>query len=178
MPDSATEPNSITSDVSNSIIPNAKTKHSTPLPAKHSNTVNNNNNNSRYPNTTKPQNPLYGQGAVFPNQNHYESTLNRRSPDGKDNEAYLLEDKKMANNNNPQKIGNDISTEIFSASNENGKINVQVTVLVGEFLFILIFCLLAFCMCYVLKAFKLIEVMTPGKKGNKIRLPTKHNFYA
>lgn len=76
---------------------------------------------------------MYGQGTVFPNQNHYESTLNRRSPDGKDNEAYLLEDKKMANNNNPQKIGNDISTEIFSASNENGKINVQVTVLVGEF---------------------------------------------
>lgn len=30
------------------------------------------------------------------------------------------------------KIGNDISTEIFSASNDNGKINVQVTVLVGE----------------------------------------------
>lgn len=32
-----------------------------------------------------------------------------------------------------QRIGNDISTEIFSASNDNGKINVQVTVLVGEF---------------------------------------------
>lgn len=36
-------------------------------------------------------------------------------------------------NANHQKIGNDISTEIFSASNDNGKINVQVTVLVGEF---------------------------------------------
>lgn len=150
VPDSATEPNSITSDVSNSILPTTKTKHSTPLPAKHSNTVNNN-NNPRYPNTTKPQNPLYGQGTVFPHQNHYESTLNRRSPDGKDNEAYLLEDKKMANNNNPQKIGNDISTEIFSASNENGKINVQVTVLVGEFLFILFFVCLLFCMCFFLK---------------------------
>lgn len=31
-----------------------------------------------------------------------------------------------------KKFGNDISTEIFSASNENGKINVQVTVLVGK----------------------------------------------
>lgn len=74
----------------------------------------------------------------------------------------------MANNNNPQKIGNDISTEIFSASNENGKINVQVTVLVGEFLFILFFVCLLFCMCFFLKAFKLIEVMiaiaTPQKK--------------
>ncbi|KAG4066558.1 hypothetical protein HA402_007194 [Bradysia odoriphaga] len=131
VPDSTTEPNSITSDVSNSILPNTKTKHSTPsLPTKHPNNTVNNNNNPRYPATAKPQNPLYGQGTVFPSQNHYESTLNRRSPDGKDNEAYLLEDKKMANNNNPQKIGNDISTEIFSASNENGKINVQVTVLV------------------------------------------------
>lgn len=32
--------------------------------------------------------------------------------------------------------GHDISTEIFSASNDNGKINVQVTVLVGEFIII------------------------------------------
>lgn len=70
----------------------------------------------------------------------------------------------MANNNNPQKIGNDISTEIFSASNENGKINVQVTVLVGEFLFILFFVCLLFCMCFFLKAFKLIEVMAPNEK--------------
>lgn len=31
-----------------------------------------------------------------------------------------------------KKFGNDISTEIFSASNDNGKINVQVTVLVGK----------------------------------------------
>lgn len=37
-----------------------------------------------------------------------------------------------------QKIGNDISTEIFSTSNDNGKINVQVTVLVGEFAFYLV----------------------------------------
>lgn len=58
-----------------------------------------------------------------------------------------------ANNNNPQKLGNDISTEIFSASNDNGKINVQVTVLVGEFynlffffvLFMIFFCLFIFC---------------------------------
>lgn len=68
----------------------------------------------------------------------------RRSPDGKDNEAFLLAEERKAsvvvhNNNNNNtinstKLGTDISTEIFSnASNDNGKINVQVTVLVGEF---------------------------------------------
>lgn len=42
----------------------------------------------------------------------------------------------MATNNNGglQKNG-DISTGVFSTTNENGKINVQVTVLVGECLF-------------------------------------------
>lgn len=84
----------------------------------------------------------------------YETTV-RKSPEGKDNDSYHIEDTKgrisannsLAKHNNngqvaagsnginagQQKIGNDISTEIFSASNDNGKINVQVTVLVGEF---------------------------------------------
>lgn len=79
----------------------------------------------------------------------------RKSPEGKDNDSIRLEDNKLSrdtlqkyhdtntklidqqkyrdNSGNQQKIGNDISTEIFSASNDNGKINVQVTVLVGEF---------------------------------------------
>lgn len=71
----------------------------------------------------------------------------RKSPEGKDNDSFRLEDNKSSakdshakyhdpNNkliDQHQRIGNDISTEIFSASNDNGKINVQVTVLVGEF---------------------------------------------
>lgn len=83
----------------------------------------------------------------------------RKSPEGKDNDSLRYEDNKSTketiqkyhdvtnakaidqqkyrenSNANHQKIGNDISTEIFSASNDNGKINVQVTVLVGEFQF-------------------------------------------
>lgn len=88
----------------------------------------------------------------------YDTAL-RKSPEGKDSETFVVEDKSLlvhnanslsSHNNNGvatsgnvasatlpahQKIGNDISTEIFSASNDNGKINVQVTVLVGEFCF-------------------------------------------
>lgn len=76
------------------------------------------------------------------------SSVMRKSPEGKDNDSFRLEDnskpakesqQKYHEPNNKlidqhQRIGNDISTEIFSASNDNGKINVQVTVqLVGEF---------------------------------------------
>ncbi|XP_055312649.1 protein phosphatase 1 regulatory subunit 16A isoform X2 [Sitodiplosis mosellana] len=70
----------------------------------------------------------------------------RKSPEGKDNDSFRLEDNKPSakdaqskyhdpNNkliDQHQRIGNDISTEIFSASNDNGKINVQVTVLVDQ----------------------------------------------
>lgn len=79
----------------------------------------------------------------------YENGCNvmRKSPEGKDNDSNRLEDDKLSKdtqqqkyndpnnklNDQHQRIGNDISTEIFSASNDNGKINVQVTVLVGEF---------------------------------------------
>ncbi|XP_031640408.1 protein phosphatase 1 regulatory subunit 16A isoform X2 [Contarinia nasturtii] len=93
------------------------------------------------------------------NNSHYESTIGinsssyenegssvmRKSPEGKDNDSLRLEDSKPSKESQPnyhdpnnklidqqhQRIGNDISTEIFSASNDNGKINVQVTVLVG-----------------------------------------------
>lgn len=74
------------------------------------------------------------------------SSVMRKSPEGKDNDSFRMEDKlggkdashkyhETANKliDQHQRIGNDISTEIFSASNDNGKINVQVTVLVGEF---------------------------------------------
>lgn len=81
--------------------------------------------------------------------NVFDSTL-RKSPEGKDNDALLSEGEKTVtggnvppiinhNNNSTnalvaghKKFGNDISTEIFSTSNDNGKINVQVTVLVGK----------------------------------------------
>lgn len=147
VPDSTTEPNSITSDITDSVRPNSKLKNLTPpLNNSNNNITNNNHQPHRYQNsaTTKPQNPLYGQTTSYPPNHLYDTTLSRRSPEGKDNEAFHVEqDKKLiaataaataVNNNNSQKMGNDISTEIFSASNENGKINVQVTVLVGEFL--------------------------------------------
>lgn len=156
-PDSTTEPNSIASDITDSVRPNNKIKNNSTPPlltnnGTNNNLTNNNNNHQshRYPNSvvaTKPQNPLYGQTTSYPPNHLYDTTLSRRSPEGKDNEAFHIEqDKKIisannaaavaaaVNNNNSQKMGNDISTEIFSASNENGKINVQVTVLVGEFL--------------------------------------------
>lgn len=145
------------------------------------NTSNNNNTKRKLSasSETKPQNPLYttagsgstvkypinGSGAVVggSGSHHYESALNRRSPEGKDFDSLYADhhmDKARSshgsnsiksgvsggttvNNNNSQKMGNDLlSTEIFSALNDNGKINVQVTVLVGEFFFyILIFVL-------------------------------------
>lgn len=75
--------------------------------------------------------------------NETENGTIRKSPEGKDNDALRHEDNKLTRdamqkyrenngNGNHQKIGNDISTEIYSTSNDNGKINVQVTVLVGE----------------------------------------------
>lgn len=88
----------------------------------------------------------------------FDAALSRRSPDGTDNDAYLLAEEQLKptsahnggnnnhinNNNNTSatasvgKMGNDnISAEIFSTSNDNGKINVQVTVLVGESVFCL-----------------------------------------
>lgn len=85
--------------------------------------------------------------------NETENGAIRKSPEGKDNDAIRHEDNKLTrdaamqkyrenngNGNQHPKIGNDISTEIFSTSNDNGKINVQVTVLVGEALFSFIFC--------------------------------------
>lgn len=80
--------------------------------------------------------------------NDTENGAIRKSPEGKDNDALRHEDNKSARNNtkkyrenngNHPKIGNDVSTEIFSTSNDNGKINVQVTVLVGEVSFSLPF---------------------------------------
>lgn len=105
----------------------------------------------------------------------FDAALSRRSPDGTDNDAYLLAEEQLKpanhhhngggggsggaggnhnnNNNNSTsataaigKMGNDnISAEIFSTSNDNGKINVQVTVLVGES----VFCSVRFCCCWL-----------------------------
>lgn len=98
-------------------------------------------NNNRTGIVTTAQNPLYEKSTAYPNHQHYDSALNRYSPEGKDSESVLLAEKNKnqqlatVNNNNSQKLGNEISTEFFSASNDNGQINVQVTVLVGEFYF-------------------------------------------
>lgn len=85
------------------------------------------------------QNPLYnGSSKVYP-QNNYETALNRRSPEGEDSERYAVEKSQtiMMNNNKGGVgggggVGSEVSTGIFQTSNENGKINVQVTVLVGK----------------------------------------------
>ncbi|XP_059608857.1 protein phosphatase 1 regulatory subunit 16A isoform X2 [Phlebotomus argentipes] len=101
------------------------------------------NNNTRYPQS----NLAYGatQSSISTNPNHVDgsptASHNRRSPEGKDNEMgslqYMAEDgKKVVNNNalvsqrNSAASSADLAaTEIYTASNENGKINVQVTVL-------------------------------------------------
>lgn len=89
--------------------------------------------------------------------NDAENGAIRKSPEGKDNDTLRHEDNKLTrsttnkyreNNGNHPKIGNDISTEIFSTSNDNGKINVQVTVLVGEASFSLSFSFV--CVCFFL----------------------------
>lgn len=110
-----------------------------------SGTANNNNNNRLVPVTTKstaPQNPLYNHTtAAYTSQNSYDASINRRSPEGEDNESYAMveqsNNKKMGMMNNntqqpqqQQHSSGEVSTGIFQASNENGKINVQVTVLV------------------------------------------------
>lgn len=160
----------------------------------------NNNHNMRYPNPVPAINTMSSKTTSKNNASHHYSHLQststtittstanttgaysnskciydgtvRKSPEGKDNDSYHVEDKRIvsrsvsgvSNNSNyntnsaghslnsissngnrnsltnstaagHQKIGNDISTEIFSTSNDNGKINVQVTVLVGEFAF-------------------------------------------
>lgn len=103
------------------------------------------------------------------------SSALRKSPEGKDNDSFRIEDNKLSrdqqkyqdnnklleqqkyrennaiNAGGHPKIGNDISTEIFSASNDNGKINVQVTVLVGEFEFD--FCSFVFVFCFFICVF-------------------------
>lgn len=132
-----TEPNSLTSENQNSINSNQQTSpNQQPIVPNNNNISNNNNNtnnnNTRYPTTPKSQNPLYGQTpTTYPTT--YDTTI-RRSPEGKDNDSFVPEDNnKLSTNNNGglQKNG-DISTGIFSTTNENGKINVQVTVLVGK----------------------------------------------
>lgn len=128
-----TEPNSLTSENQNSINSN-QTSPNIPIVPNNNNISNNNNNtnnnNTRYPTLPKSQNPLYGQTPTYPTT--YDTTI-RRSPEGKDNDSFVPEDKLTTNNNGLQKNG-DISTGIFSTKNENGKINVQVTVLVGKYI--------------------------------------------
>ncbi|GAB0095706.1 protein phosphatase 1 regulatory subunit 16A [Sergentomyia squamirostris] len=113
------------------------------------------NNNTRcYPQSTNlgyNSTTTYGvtQSAISTNPNHIDgsptASHNRRSPEGKDNDmshhhlGYLNEEttKKMLANNNALALQRNsggssadlTAAEIYTASNENGKINVQVTVL-------------------------------------------------
>ncbi|XP_055693229.1 protein phosphatase 1 regulatory subunit 16A isoform X1 [Lutzomyia longipalpis] len=111
----------------------------------------NNNNNTRYPqsNLTFASATAFSstQSSISTNPNHIDgsptASHNRRSPEGKDNEmsslGYMTEDstkKMLVNNNalvsqrNSAASSTDLTaTEFYTASNENGKINVQVTVL-------------------------------------------------
>ncbi|XP_055693234.1 protein phosphatase 1 regulatory subunit 16A isoform X3 [Lutzomyia longipalpis] len=113
----------------------------------------NNNNNTRYPqsNLTFASATAFSstQSSISTNPNHIDgsptASHNRRSPEGKDNEmsslGYMTEDstkKMLVNNNalvsqrNSAASSTDLTaTEFYTASNENGKINVQVTVLFG-----------------------------------------------
>ncbi|XP_055705415.1 protein phosphatase 1 regulatory subunit 16A isoform X2 [Phlebotomus papatasi] len=108
------------------------------------------NNNTRYPQSNLSYGTQMGfstaQSSISTNPNHIDgsptASHNRRSPEGKDNEmsslGYMQEDSKkmLVNNNalasqrNSAASSADLTaTEIYTASNENGKINVQVTVL-------------------------------------------------
>uniref|UniRef100_A0A1L8DND3 Protein phosphatase 1 regulatory subunit 16A n=1 Tax=Nyssomyia neivai TaxID=330878 RepID=A0A1L8DND3_9DIPT len=111
----------------------------------------NNNNDTRYSKSNlayAPATPFTGtQSSISTNPNHIDgsptASHNRRSPEGKDNEmsslGYMTEDstkKMLVNNNalvsqrNSAASSTDLTaTEFYTASNENGKINVQVTVL-------------------------------------------------
>jgi hypothetical protein len=105
-----------------------------------------NNNNTRYPVTAKNQNPLYSQSTSYPqtttNSFHFDPS-NRHSPEGKDSDSFTNEMEKTVTSANAisgqQKNNNGVevvpaSAEVYSTSNsENGKINVQVTVLFGEY---------------------------------------------
>lgn len=112
------------------------------------------NNNTRYPQSNLSYGTQMGfstaQSSISTNPNHIDgsptASHNRRSPEGKDNEmsslGYMQEDSKkmLVNNNalasqrNSAASSADLTaTEIYTASNENGKINVQVTVLFGEY---------------------------------------------
>lgn len=146
----ATSNNAIIALPSNNIVANGNNNNNNSITSTNNNilaggdppthlTNNNNNNNNRIGDVTKAtnQNPLYnGSSKVYP-QNNYDTALNRRSPEGEDSERYAVESsQKIAMNNNLQKgggVSSEMSTGIFQASNENGKINVQVTVLVGKF---------------------------------------------
>lgn len=150
-PPSIIEPASFTYDATDSSAPRSSKGSSSSVRVGNTNgtlpSVNNvqaTANNNRTGSVTTAQNPLYEKSTAYPNNQHYDSAFNRCSPDGKDSESVMLGDKDKSqqlatvNNNNSQKLGNEISTEFFSASNDNGQINVQVTVLVGEFYFILV----------------------------------------
>lgn len=88
----------------------------------------------------------YGSNGGKPARNYYNgyesngdgtNSLSRLAPEGKD--AEMVKDE-TRNNNNKIGAGNGVDdaavippTEVFStSSNENGKINVQVTVLFGK----------------------------------------------
>uniref|UniRef100_A0A0K8TKJ2 Protein phosphatase 1 regulatory subunit 16A n=1 Tax=Tabanus bromius TaxID=304241 RepID=A0A0K8TKJ2_TABBR len=92
----------------------------------------NNNNNSRLNGNGKVQDGMVNHSNPYPS--HMDSSINtRRPPEGKDNEYCNADDSKVIANSsisNLHKMSSDSRTEIFSATKENGKINVQVTVLV------------------------------------------------
>lgn len=153
-PPNIIEPASFTYDATDSSAPRSSKGSSSssvrvgstngPVPSANNVQTTTTSNNNRSSSVTSSQNPLYEKSSAYPNHQHYDSALNRCSPEGKDSESVLLAEKDKiqqlatVNNNNSQKLGNEISTEFFSASNDNGQINVQVTVLVGEFYFIFV----------------------------------------
>ncbi|CAD7080364.1 unnamed protein product [Hermetia illucens] len=136
----------------NSLVHSSSNANNNPSNGSYSSISTNHNNNNNNPNHNNNntaarlnggsggggkggsgQNSLISYSNSYPS--HIEANLNsRRPPEGKDNEEFAISREKMIIGSNSvtnlHKISNDRSTEIFSASKENGKINVQVTVLV------------------------------------------------
>jgi hypothetical protein len=90
----------------------------------------------------KSQNPLYGTTTSYPNSIATENNLvdspstNRQTPEGRANDDVVSEIKSHTDSNSIhglQKSQHVDLPEVYSTTNsENGKINVQVTVLFGK----------------------------------------------
>jgi hypothetical protein len=105
--------------------------------------VNVTNFSNQNPSSPKNQNPLYGTNSSYPisptNVSNFvdSPSTNRQTPEGKDNDDVMNEIKLQSDPNSIhglQKNKNVDLPEVYSTTNsENGKINVQVTVLFGKF---------------------------------------------